>query len=268
MTEPEGSCGPKGTLRYLQGTSRHFDQDRQSFLFAAAISNAPPPVPKLSQTQDAVNILLALPDKRKAGVLLSSAELEQVESLLRSFVSSPNPRAAPSKLQLHAAVSSLLHSSSAKLSQKWNKTQLSTVLHRWVAEALELDDQSLQPALVLEIRTSKKGKNKLAHEIFVEEDDGSVATFKISSPEKASASSRPPTRTPGAVAPPSEAEIGPLGTPSSVATSATAFMRELSDLAVGADLAAMNQTPTHPGVEDSSHHQRHHENLNEQIPSG
>ena len=121
-------------------------------------------VPTLSPTQDAVSILLALPDKRNDNVSLTSAELEQVEGLLRSFISSPNQRAAPSKVQLHGAVASLLHPSAGKLSQKWNKTQLSTVLHRWVAEAIELKDPALQPSLFVEVKTTKKGK-VLAHEV-------------------------------------------------------------------------------------------------------
>ena len=217
------------------------------------------PVPTLSDSQDAVSVLLSVPAKRRDGKLLTMDELSQIEALLRSFASSPNQRAAPSKQQLHDATSALLHTSAGPLSRKWNKTQLATVLHRWVAEAMLLDPFGNQPALFLEVRTSKKGSKMPDHDVYVEQDDGSVATFAILSPAK---SEKPPRHPKSATTPelsdtpakpsvrsPSNSEIGALATPSSCATSASSFMRQLDRLAVESLAATDGGGSVTPGAD-------------------
>ena len=208
-------------------------------------------VPTLSSTQDAANLLLSLPDKRARSSIISQSELNQIRDLLCEFHSSPNRRAAPSKIQLQAAVSALLHPAASKLSQKWNKPQLAAVLARWVDEALSLAKPELQTTLYLEIKPAGQRK---AGVVYIEEDDGSVATFSISSPAKPARETIRvnPACTPSTLVDgensmtrtPSASEIGALGTPSSVTTSATTFMRELDEVAgPGLDLLAATETP-------------------------
>ena len=230
-------------------------------------------VPTLSPTQDAVNLLVSLPAKRAQSVILAHSELSQIRDLLCEYDSSSSRRAAPSKAQLHAAVSALLHPKANKLSQKWNKGQLAAVLGRWVQEALSIQKPELQLKLCLEINPAGQREPGV---LYIEEDDGSVATFAINSPNKPARETirmrnvpTPPTdvddEDPSHVPTPSTSEIGPLGTPSSVATSATSFMRQLDEVAgPNGFLAATPGTVSNPpGVGNSSSV----ENASQEVPA-
>ena len=71
------------------------------------------------------------------------------------------------------------------VSPKFNKPQLAAVLQRWVQEALLLDPSTDQNKLYVEIKSMKQKQRQvdLTKAIYIEEDDGSVATFAISSPQ-------------------------------------------------------------------------------------
>ena len=143
--------------------------------------------PVLSPDQDAVQLLLALPSRRHQRQVLDQGELKQIGKLLTEFINSPARRTAPSKAQLTVAVNALLPSIEMHVSPKFNKPQLAAVLQRWVQEALLLAPSTDQNNLYVEIKSMKSNTRKvdLTKAIYIEEDDGSVATFSISSPESA-----------------------------------------------------------------------------------
>ena len=145
-----------------------------------------PVPPVLSPEQDAVNILLNLPAHRRQRLALSKQELKQVDKLLQDFIMSPARRTAPSKPQLTVAVNELLPSIDMHVSPKFNKPQLAAVLQRWVQEALLLDPTTDQNKLYVEIKSMKTKQREvdMFKAIYIEEDDGSIATFSISSPEQ------------------------------------------------------------------------------------
>ena len=141
--------------------------------------------PATTPEQDAVNVLLNLPNYRRQRLALTQQELKQVDKLLQDFLMSPARRTAPSKPQLTVAVDALLPSIDMHVSPKFNKPQLAAVVQRWVQEALLLDPTTDQNKLYVEIKSMNSAQREvdLSKAIYIEEDDGSVATFAISSPE-------------------------------------------------------------------------------------
>ena len=158
----------------------------------------------------------------------------------------------PSKQQLMCAVSALLPVP-GKLSKKWDKTQLATVLSRWLTEALTLSPISSQKSLMVEISTRKGTHKAMEHEIFLEEDDGSVSTLSINSPAAKTPRPRVPHKPQSDT---NDAELamdglaisGPCAaTPNTILSSASSFMRQIAEVS---DLAPLAATPlqTDPGV--------------------
>ena len=210
--------------------------------------------------QTAVSVLCEFPARRAGHKDFSAEELRLVLALLDTYVASSSKRTAPTKSQLAAAASSLLPPGSSALSSKWNKCQLAYATRKWVVEAESLGGSHKQRDLFLEVRTSDTDPKALDHNVFILEDDGSVAQFSVSSPPPVSA---PVPRTedggPGEFRSSNEGENDPdlapatdLFSPNSIATSASSFVRHLNELveSTAPALAAIETFP-HPRVGNS-----------------
>ena len=149
------------------------------------------------------------------------------------------------------AVSALLQKP-GNVSSKWSKPQLAEVLMRWTKEAMSLSPPSQQSKLFVELK-SFKGKRKnvdLSTAIFIEDDDGSVATFSISSPSSNQRISTPlnlsQRRVDFDLVDGLSAISRPPETPNSISTSASSFARRLDQVASLSELAANSLAD--PGV--------------------
>ena len=114
--------------------------------------------------------------------------------------------------------------------------------------------------LFLEVRTSSTDPKMLDHAVFILEDDGSVATFSVASPEPvdshaaaAAEESSVHAGETGTVDDPREGALAnDLFSPNSIATSASSFVRHLNELVDATDPAlAAIQTFPHPRVRSS-----------------
>ena len=193
-----------------------------------------PAPPLLSVEDDAVRLLLSLPLRRQEGRIFVISELKQIAYLLGDFDKSTKLRSAPSKQQLTVAVNALLPPNCKAVSVRWRKPQLVEVLQRWISEALVLVPFDLQAKLFVEVKPAKGKRNliNLDEAIFVEEQDGSVSVFSLSSPQKGPKPEIPlsqPNPEPQ-TSPAAQSEIpqaDPFGTPDSGVTSASSFARQL-----------------------------------------
>ena len=212
-------------------------------------------VPVLSNSQDALNILSSLAVRRHTKSVLDSDELKQVEALLQNFIKSPALRTAPSKNLLMAAVNALLPQGATLVSSKFNKPQLAAVLQRWVHEAELLAQPEMQNKLYIEIKllTGSKRDIDLSQAIYIEEDDGSVAAFSISSPDHTTSDNQleVPLTNPGSFLAELSMTPRPIGgTPTSIATSASSFARQTNGAASLQTLAATRVS--NPGVPEET----------------
>ena len=210
-------------------------------------------VPQVSEEAQAVQILVNLAARRQRSRVLSKSELRLIANLLQNFIDSATLRTAPTKSQMLVAVSALLQTP-GNVSSKWSKPQLAEVLMRWTNEALSLSPPSLQSKLFVALK-SFKGKRKnvdLSTAIFIEDDDGSVATFSISSPSSAQRISTPLNLSQRCVdfdlVDGLSAVSRPPQTPNSISTSASSFARRLDQISSFATLAATSEAD--PGVRD------------------
>ena len=198
-----------------------------------------------------MQILVNLAARRQRSSVLSKNELQLIiADLMKNFINSSTLRTAPTKSQMLVAVSALLQTP-GNVSSKWSKPQLAEVLMRWINEASSLSPPSLQSKLFVQMK-SFKGKRKnvdLSDAIFIEEDDGSVAEFSISSPAARRHISTPLNLSQrrvdfdlidGLASTPK-----PFQTPNSISTSASSFARRL-DQVVFSPLAA--NPSADPGV--------------------
>ena len=223
---------------------------------AAASSNVSAPT-----EQNAVSLLCEFPKRRAEHGEFSTQELRPVLALLDAYVASSSKRTAPTKSQLKAAVTSLLPPNSTALSSKWNKCQLAYATRKWIIEAEELDPAYKQRDLFLEVRTSATDPKALDPNVFILEDDGSVAQFSVASPQPIGGSATRaiaggPAQTRSSNEAESQQDTRPasdLFSPSSIATSASSFVRHLNELVDSAEpaLAAIDTFP-HPRVGNSS----------------
>lgn len=208
-------------------------------------------VPQISEEDQAVQILVNLAARRQRSRVLSENELRLISDLLQNFIDSATLRTAPTKSQMLVAVSALLQKP-GNVSSKWSKPQLAEVLMRWTKEAMSLSPPSQQSKLFVELK-SFKGKRKnvdLSTAIFIEDDDGSVATFSISSPSSNQRISTPlnlsQRRVDFDLVDGLSAISRPPVTPNSISTSASSFARRLDQVASFSELAA--NSPEDPGV--------------------
>ena len=222
-----------------------------------------PAVPMLSASQLAVPIMAQFPARRASRYPFSVTELESVNKLLESYEASASKRTPPSKALLTSALSSLLAPDAPKLARKWSKCQLARVLSSWVKQAMTLGPDQPQAELFVEVKVSKTDSEQLTSEVYINEPDGSVATFVVS-PRFASATSSSETGTsehsptvPGE-APPMPPLV-PISTPastfspSSVFTSASSFARTLGAVLAATPTETASEPQFHtPGVSDYS----------------
>ena len=134
-------------------------------------------------------------------------------------------------------------------------------MRKWVVEAEALADVHRQRDLFLEVSTNAADPKTLDNNVFILEDDGSVATFSVASPQTE-------ISTAAVVAPDDSAQVSEtiveatghsesIGTdlfsPNSIATSASSFVRHLNELVEGTEpaLAAISTFP-HPRVGNST----------------
>ena len=247
---PLGYTSGTATLPYLLGTS-HLHKP----IFCSTMASAKDTTPVLTSEQDAVQLLASLPVRRQLSQTLDIDELSQLSSLLMEFLKSPNVRKAPSKGHLTTAVNALLQPGASPVSPKWKKPQLAGVLQRWVDEAQLLQNPEHQGKLYLEVKSTKGKKYKkvdLNKAIFTQEDDGSLTTFALSSPDsrtKADNGFEPMPLTQPTI---DEAllaamDLSPpeIGTPSSLRTPDATQVRRVHDVARLNELMelANNETP-------------------------
>ena len=214
---------------------------------------------------DPTALLEEFPTRRAGHAAFSAPELRAVLALLDAYVASTSKRTAPTKPQLTAAVISLLPPSANSLSSKWSKNQLAYAMRKWIVEAEALGPEHKQYDLFLEVRTSSADPKMLDHTVFILEDDGSVATFSVASPQpidppasategESSAQVEENAEEPGTE---NNVHDGALATdlfsPNSIATSASSFVRHLNELVESTEpaLAAIETFP-HPRVGNSS----------------
>ena len=196
--------------------------------------------PILTGEQDALQLLISLPARRQLSQSLNSDELGQLSFLLMEFLKSPDVRKAPSKGHLTIAVNALLLPGAKPVSPKWNKPQLAGVLQRWVDEAQVLPNPEHQQKLYLEVK-STNGRHKeidLNKAIFTHEEDGSLATFALSSPDSRKSADEGVEPVPltqpqldDAILASLEFSPVPMGTPSSIRTSASSQIRRVHNVA-------------------------------------
>ena len=219
-------------------------------------------IAELSTQERGCQILEQFPKLREQKLSLSHTELQRVVGLLDKFIASDNSRSAPTKKQLWGAVNSLLPpSATTKLSSKWDKSQLAFALRQWVMEAIALSEGQSQTDLFLEVKTSDVDPKEIAHDVFILDDDGSVATFSVTAPSpsipvaKLIDVSEPPLPKRGTCPPEPTASSADLFSPESTATSASSFVRQLNELVdiTDQDLAAIPTVP-HPRVRNSLEH--------------
>ena len=126
-------------------------------------------------------------------------------------------------------------------------------MHKWVVEAEALADVHKQRDLFLEVSTNAADPKTLDNNVFILEDDGSVATFSVASPQ-------PEISAAAVVAPDGSAQVsgtivegtgrsegpGPdLFSPNSITTSASSFVRHLNELVEETE-PALAAIPTFP----------------------
>ena len=208
-------------------------------------------VPVLTDTQDALNLLANLAFRRREKSILNAGELKQIDALLRNFLLSPALRTAPSKNQLLAAVNALLPQGASMVSTKFNKPQLAAVLQKWVHEAELLSQPETQNKLFIEIKLINGSKRNidLSQAIYIEEDDGSVAALSISSPGRSARDDQAKAPISHAASFLADFPMTPRtieDTPTSVATSASSFARQVHGVASLQTLAATDVAD--PGV--------------------
>ena len=210
----------------------------------------------------ALQVLNAVASRRSQRLPLSLDELEQIHALLGHFDKSPSLKAAPSKSELHNAIASLLHPAAGPLSAKWTKNQLCCALRGWIEEAMVLQQESWQKTLFLEVKRCKHKPKHLAHEIFFEDDDGSVSVFSVSSPSPVKAKNKAVSNSPktpkglgrSAAKSPSGTPETETFTPLSI-RSANDFAEEMRQIAEGMDETLANVSvcsPITPGVPATS----------------
>ena len=215
-----------------------------------ASANPSPPAPKSTpkttpppsspELKRAVKALESFQHLRNVKQPFDLETLENVGELLENFIKSPNNKTPPGKRPLRSATAALLHPNARPLSEKWTKPQLAAALQQWVMQALLLPEPHLQNNLYLEIIRSSTKPKHCEHTVFREDEDGSIASFALASPElpakksqkrkgkpkakKAKSKETPASALPSAA--PAESGVSPVSL-----HSASSFMRELEDLA-------------------------------------
>ena len=217
--------------------------------------------PVLTNEQDAIQLLTTLPVRRQLSQPFDVDELGQLSVLLMDFLKSPDVRKAPSKGHLTTAVNALLQPGARLVSPKWNKPQLAGVLQRWVDEAQALQNPENQGKLFLEVKSTKGKKYKevdLTKAIFTHEEDGSLMTFALSSPDsrkKANAGDEPVPLTQPEIDEDFLASLEfspvPMGASSSANTPIGSQVRRVNDVSRLNELMELANTETaEPGSED------------------
>ena len=102
----------------------------------------------------------SLSERREKGNALSAPELIDAAEAIRQFLASPNNNAKPGKDVLFEAVRSLV-AGPRKLSRRWDKTQLSLVLLRWMQDAICFSNPDLQQHLTIKILSNAKKTKQL-----------------------------------------------------------------------------------------------------------
>ena len=200
-----------------------------------------------------LQVLADLPAHRASDRIISPNKIAGILALIEQFEQSPNNKSPPGKELLFNAVKSLLHADSRALSLKWSKQQLASVLKSWLTHAMELTPPSSQRDLYVELLVDASCPKQLGHDLFLEEEDGSVATFAIVSPPRNKRTAVPRPRNfvldeqfrPRSPVPEGPPESLAERTPSSIGTSASsAFLREIDQVA----RLELSPTCSTPGV--------------------